>query len=229
MELTVALVSIIVLVLEGFDLFKNSSIPSIFIACFMGFCYFMYKVTKNSDSTDDEPTSNADAEDEKPIKYKIIYKELPKDEEEQPKPKEKDYTDTKTDIKATIPYKNYAKPHEQNKKRLSWIALYLNDKIHKVSIMASLDIRSPSENKCLSEGHRRKFEQLIDAAGGYNPKNAFASIFLTEDKLGKHVDIPMEYMHVYIPNGTVDQAANKLLNNINQYFGCEPFYVFHDD
>jgi len=228
MELTVALVSIIVLVLEGFDLFKNSSIPSIFIACFMGFCYLMYKVTKNSDSTD-EPTSNADDDDEKPIKYKIIYKELPKDEEEQPKPKEKDYTDTKTDIKAVIPYKNYAKPHEQNKKRLSWIAFYLNDKIHKVSIMASLDIRSPSENKCLSEGHRRKYEQIIDAAGGYNPKNAFASIFFLEDKLGKHVDIPMEYMNVYIPNGTVDQVANKLLNNINQYFGCEPFYVFHDD
>ena len=228
MELTVALVSIIVLVLEGFDLFKNSSIQSIFIACFMGFCYFMYKVTKNSDSTD-EPTSNADAEDEKPIKYKIIYKELPKDEEEQPKPKEKDCTDAKSDIKAVIPYKNYAKPHEQNKKRLSWKAFYLNDKIRKVSIIASLDISSPSENKYLPEGHRRKYEQIINAAGGYNPKNAFASIFLTEDKLGKHVDIPMEYMNVYIPNGTVDQAANKLLNNINQYFGCEPFYVFHDD
>ena len=228
MELTVALVSIIILALEGIDLFKNSSTLSIFIACFIGVFYFMYKVTKNSDSTD-EPTSNADAEDEKPIKYKIIYKELPKDEEEQPKPKEKDYTDTKTDIKATIPYKNYAKPHEQNKKRLSWKAFYLNDKINKVSIIASLDISSPSENKYLSEGHRRKYEQIIDAAGGYNPKNAFASIFFSEDKLGKHVDIPMDYMNVYIPNGTVDQAANKLLNNINQYFGCEPFYVFHDD
>ena len=228
MELTVALVSIIILALEGIDLFKNSSTLSIFIACFIGFFYVLCKVTKNSDSTD-EPTSNADADDETPIKYKIIYKELPKDEEEQPKPKEKDCTDTKTDIKAAVSYKNYAKPHEQNKKRLSWKAFYINDKIHKVSIIASLDISSPSENKYLPEGHRRKYEQIINAAGGYNPKNAFASIFLTEDKLGKHVEIPMEHMHVYIPNGTVDQAANKLLNNINQYFGCEPFYVFHDD
>ena len=227
MELTVALVSIIVLVLEGFDLFKNSSIPSIFIACFMGFCYFMYKVTKNRDSTD-EPTSNAETEDEKPIKYKIIYKELPKEEEKQPTPKEKDCTDTKTEIKAVIPYKNYARPHEQDKKRLSWQVYYFNDKIYKLYILASLDVDPPKKHSCMSEGTRRKFEQLIDAAGGYNPKNALASVLYATDKQGNGVNMPEQKMHVYIPNGTVDQAANKLLNNINQYFGCEPFRVFHD-
>ena len=109
-------------------------------------------------------------------------------------------------LKPKVPYKTYVHSQSADKQHISWKATYWLPKGGKV-------------------GHRAII-RAVKRGGGYTPKNAFASIFVPTDEHGNKVDIPEEYMNVFVQDGTVDVAVNKLLNNFNQYIGKEPVWTF---
>ena len=205
MESIIGLASVVILVLEGFDLFKNSDSEALIIAITLGVCYGVIKLFK-------EVGKKFDC-------YPFETKQKTSDiKTEPPKPEPS---------KTTVPYKNYASSYEADEEHIAWNVFYHSKKIKQLGILATRDVKRPSDISGLGEGSRRKIENIIDSSGGYCEKNAFASIFYAYDENDADVNIPDKYKYVYIRNGTVDVAANKLLNDINQYFGTTPWFVSH--
>ena len=203
METIIGLASVVILVLEGFDLFRNSDREALIIAITLGVGYGVLKL------------------------FKVVGKKL----DCYPSETQQKTSDIKTELtksepsKTTVPYKNYASSCEADKEHLGWNVFYHSNKINRLGILATRDVKRPSDISGLGEGTRRKIENIIDSSGGYCEKNAFACIFYAYDENDADVNIPDKYKYVYIRNGTVDVVANKLLNDINQYIGTTPWFV----
>ena len=203
METIIGLASVVILVLEGFDLFRNSDREALIIAITLGVGYGVLKLFKVvGKKLDCYPSETKQ-------KTSDIKTELPK-----PEPS-----------KTTVPYKNYASSYEADEEHLGWNVFYHSNKINRLGILATRDVKRPSDISGLGEGTRRKIENIIDSSGGYCEKNAFACICYAYDENDADVNIPDKYKYVYIRNGTVDVVANKLLNDINQYIGTTPWFV----
>lgn len=131
-------------------------------------------------------------------------------------------------LKPKVPYKTYAHSHSADKTHISWKVTYWLPKGGKLTfcVLASRDVRNPETLSTKDEVGHRAIVRAVKRGGGYTPKNAFASIFVPTDEHGNKVDIPEEYMNVFVQDGTVDVAVNKLLNNFNQYIGKEPVWAF---
>ena len=131
-------------------------------------------------------------------------------------------------LKPSVPYKTYVHSQSADKTHISWKVHYWLPKGGKLSfsVLASRDVRDPATLSTKDEVGHRALVRAVNRGGGYTPKNAFASIFVPTDEHGNKVDIPEEYMNVFVQDGTVDVAVNKLLNNFNQYIGKEPVWAF---
>ena len=210
MNLLISTVSIIVLILEGAELMKSSSPSLLIVAGCVGLLYVIIHLsikalndestsTRSSEPSRPEPTTTSE-----PVKLKVPL------------------------IKPSVPYKTYAHSQSADKTHIAWKVFYWLPKGGKLSfsVLASRDVRDPDSFSSKDEVGHRTIVRAVKRGGGYTPKNAFASIFDPTDENGKQVDIPEEYLHVFVQDGTVDVAVNKLLNNFNQYIGKEPVWAF---
>ncbi len=210
MNLLISTVSIIVLILEGAELMKSSSPSLLMVAGCVGLLYVIIHLSIKA--LNDESTSTRSSEPSRPEPTRtteLVSLKVPI-------------------LKPSVPYKTYAHSQSADKPRISWKVSYWLPNGGKLSfcVLASRDVRDPDSFSSKDEVGHRAIVRAVKRGGGYTPKNAFASIFVPTDENGKKVDIPEEYLHVFVQDGTVDVAVNKLINNFNQYIGKEPFWAF---
>lgn len=208
MNSIIAVVSIVILVLEGVELFKTSSFNAIVIAAVAGLCYAIYNGTKHikvdiglDDTPDDKETDN---EEDPPKQVKVPL------------------------FKPAMTYQNYAYEREKTQKMLGWNVEYRlkHNREFTFVLLASRDIDDITKSNTRDTSGLRRVQRTIQKAGGYTPANAFASIHAIRENAST-ASLPDEYLCLFEQNSTPDVVANNLLNKINQYLGAYPSNIYH--
>lgn len=208
MNSIIAVVSIVILVLEGVELFKTSSFNAFVIAAVAGLCYAIYNGTKHikvdiglDDTPDDKETDNEE-DPPKQVKFSLF--------------------------KPAMTYKNYAYEREKTQKMLGWNVEYRlkHNREFTFVLLASRDIDDLTKANARDTSGLRRVQRAIQKAGGYTPANAFASIHAIRENEST-ASLPDEYLCLFEQNSTPDVVANNLLNKINQYLGAYPSNIYH--
>lgn len=204
MNSIIAVVSIVILVLEGVELFKTSSFNALVIAAVVGLCYAIYNGAKHIKVDIELDDTTDDTEEDPPKQVKVPL------------------------FKPAMTYQNYAYEREKTQKMLGWNVEYRlkNNREFTFVLLASRDIDDITKANTRDTSGLRRVQRAIQKAGGYTPTNAFASIHAIRENAST-ASLPDEYLCRFEQNSTPDVVANNLLNKINQYLGAYPSNIYH--
>lgn len=221
MNTLIGIISAIVLVMEVFELWEKSSYNVIILAMLAGIAYAIYIwfkcVSKNSSQTskinlekEEEPKVTETRPNAKPTISKIsasiesVVNNIAESVSSHNTPQ--------------IPYHQYYTEYDKTRASLIWRVYYYTPKTKhftSFNLWAKTDIKDLSKNSSLqNESTTRKFQRILNAAGGYVEKNGFAQITVTDD-IKDILPITEDERYIFMQYGTAAEAADKLINRLN--------------
>lgn len=239
MESLIGLASVVILVLEGFELFKTSDKTALGVAIGLGIGYALIKlfktVGKKLDCYPFEPESPV--YDTKEVEAKPDQQKsepTPEPEPEAIKPK-KPITTITADISTTnelktvtkrhdlpktiVMFRDYSRPQDEAKRSVYWIAYYFNSDVKRVSIICYYTSNPPSTNE-LND---------TDDIPMHQPQTVCAHVVEAVDRCGNSVKLPDIVKSVFLFNSTLAQAGNTLMYRLNQHLGEMPLNVIYNE